>query len=580
MRKVELMVVLRTTITVVGCIVALSGCSKDNGIVTPTGPHGSQPSVLTISPDSGNVGTLVQITGANFDSGASVTFGHWVVPVVQFLSSTTLLVYAPDSVRKDSSYDIKITDLGGKSATKANGYKGVGPFLQAVNGVSRPGGNIGSTVIFEGESFGDLVSKGIAYFSDGSGNPLAASVTLPANWTNEFVITTVPSGAGSGPVWIQTPTGKSVSFSFTITQSATFSPSAISWTQTTSLPDSSQGHGAVFLTIPSGASAGNLVYITGGADGLVRPRTTVSYSAVTGNGQLGAWSSAANLPAPRAFHGAVVATGYNALIDTTVAGYLYVIGGIDSSGDPTNTVYMTPINNDRSLGAWTQVATLHSPLHSMGVTIFRSWLYIAGGATTGNVPQSDVFRAHIGRDGSLGAWEVQPSLPSPCAYAPLLQFGNVLYLIGGDTGSVSPGVNTLTASRVDAVYYNFLDLRTGELKNPGWTLNATKLIKPVAKHTALVAGGTILVSGGLYQGAGNSSTEHQYASINVDGSLGSFNGATGSHTIAGSGGTGGVPFFNHGAISYIDGSGVSHVVILGGNDVSDPVHPVPNTYYY
>ncbi|MBI3363355.1 MAG: hypothetical protein HY033_00435 [Ignavibacteriae bacterium] len=561
----------------IATVLSLAGCNNDGGI---SGPTGSQPSILTIHPDSGNVGTLVEITGANFDSGATVIFGRWAAQSVVYVSSTTLLAYASDSIRSDSVYDIQVTNPGGKSALRSHAYKGVVPLLQAVNGVSRPSGNIGSTVIFEGKSFGDLLGKGTVYFSDASGNPVPAAVTLAENWTNEFIVSTVPSGAASGPVWIQTPTGKSGSFAFTIIQAATFSPSLISWTQTQPLPDSSQGHSAVFLTIQSGASAGNLIYVTGGADGSVHPRTTVAYAPVSGSGQLGSWVSATGIPNPRAFHGAVVATPYNALIDTTVAGYLYVIGGIDTSGRPTNTVYRGTVSNDQSVSSWVQVATLSVPLHSMGVTIFRSWLYIAGGATTGNAPRQEVYRARIQQDGSLGSWESQPSLSYPRAYAPLVQFAGVLYVVGGDTGTVAPGVNTLTSTRMDQIHYNFLDLRTGVLKNSSWTLNGAGLIKPVTKHTAVMAGGTILVSGGIYQGAINSSTEHQYASINVDGSIGSFNGATGSHTIAGSGGVGGVPFFNHAAISYVDASGMAHVVILGGNNVGNPALPVPNTYYY
>ena len=577
MKRDTLFISLIAAVLLIATVLILPGCSKDDSV---TGPTGSQPSISAVSPDSGNAATLVQITGAGFDPGAAVRFGQWPAQSVVYVSSTTLLAYAPDSIRRDSVYDIRVTNVGTKYAVFSHAFRGVLPLLQSVNGVSRPSGNTGSTVIFEGKSFGDLLGKGTVYFSDISGNPVAASVTFPENWTNEFIVSTVPSGAASGPVWIQTLTGKSVSFNFTITQSSTFSPSLISWTQTQSLPDSSQGHGAVFLSIQSGANAGNLVYVTGGADGSVTPRTTVAYSPVSGSGQLGAWVSATGLPNPRAFHGMALATPYNALIDTTIAGYLYVIGGIDATGSPTSTVYKATINNDRSVSSWTAVATLPVPLHSMGVSIFRSWLYVAGGATTGNAPRQEVHRIRIRQDGSLGSWENQPSLSYPTAYATLAQFAGVLYVIGGDTGTVAPGANTLTSSRVDQIHYNFLDLRTGVLKNSSWTLNSSGLIKQVAKHTAVVAGGTILVSGGLYQGATNSSTEHQYASINVDGSVGSFNGATGSHTIAGAGGAGGVPFFNHAAISYVDDAGVAHVVILGGNNVINPAHPVPNTYYY
>ncbi|UCC49398.1 MAG: hypothetical protein JSV41_04275, partial [Gemmatimonadota bacterium] len=373
---------------------------------------------------------------------------------------------------------------------------------------------------------GDLLGKSRVWFSDGSGQPVEAPVTLPENWTNEFIVSTVPSAAETGPVWIETPTGATDSIVFTILQAASFSPSLISWSETQALPDSSQGHGAVFLSIEGGPGAGNLVYVIGGADGAGNPRSDVAYAEIDAAGEFSTYTSVQGLPAPRAFHGAALATPFNALIDTLVAGYLYAVGGIDAGGAATSTVYRATVDKDRSLGAWTETSALPLPLHSMGTTIFRSWLYVAGGATTGDAPQSEIYRARINEDGTLGAWESQPALPYPRAHAPLVQFAGVLYILGGDTAAVVPGDNTLTATQVAEIHFHPLDLRTGELKNTAWTLNPNTLIKEVSKHSAVVAGGTVLVSGGLYGGASNSSTEQQYASINPDGTIDSFNGAT------------------------------------------------------
>jgi hypothetical protein len=47
---------------------------------------------------------------------------------------------------------------------------------------------------------------------------------------------------------------------------------------------------------------------------------------------------------------------------------------------------------------------------------------------------------------------------------------------------------------------------------------------------------------------------------------GSFNGATGSHTISGA--IGGYNFFNHSATYFADAGGNPHVLILGGEDVN------------
>lgn len=554
-------------------LLVMAACGGDS-----TGPaSGLQPDITSIAPDSGNVGTQVAITGSNFDSGARVDFGRWAADSVVFVDATTLLAYAPDSLKRDSVYDVDVSNAGGKSQTLSDAYKAVAPTLSVVNGVSKPSGNTGSTVILEGKSFGDLLGEGHIFFTNGSGQGTEAAVTQAENWTDEFLVTTVPTDAATGPVWVETPTGATDSIVFTVTQSANFSPSAITWTQSTALPAPSQGHGAVFLPIDGGPGAGQLVYLIGGADGASTPQTAVARAEIDAAGQLSAWTAETALPEARAFHGAAAATPFNALIDTTVAGYLYVAGGIDGTGSPTTTVYVAPVNRDRSVGSWTATTSLPMPLHSMGVTIFRSWLYVAGGATTGDAPVADVYRARINEDGSLGSWEVQTSLPYARAYAPLVQFAGVLYVLGGDTAAVAPGDGTLTTTRVAQIHYARLDLRTGVLKGSSWTLNPSALIKQAAKHSAVVAGGWVLASGGLYNGAANSSTEHQFAAIQTDGTLGSFGGATGSQTIASAGG---VPFFNHAAIAYVDASGVAHVVILGGNNVKDPTTPVDQTFFY
>ena len=86
------------------------------------------------------------------------------------------------------------------------------------------------------------------------------------------------------------------------------------------------------------------------------------------------------------------------------------------------------------------------------------------------------------------------------------------------------------------------------------------------KLSAVVAGSYILVSGGLYNGASTGSSEQSYASINADGSISSFNGATGSHTISGS--AGGYDFFNQAAVLFVDTAGNPHVIVVGGEDTN------------
>ena len=566
---------LRTLTIAIGAALAFGavGCGDDNA----TGPVVLQPELLAVAPDSGNVGTLVAISGSDFESGAGVEFGQFASTSVQLVDATTLLAHAPDGLQIDAVYDVRVTNPGGKSDVLAGAYKAVAPALQVVNGVSRPSGNSGSTVILEGKAFGDQVAFGQVFFVDGAGLPVEATVALEDNWTNEFVVTTVPAGAETGPLWVETPTGATDSIEFRVTQSASFSPSQINWTATTPLPEALQGLGAVYLPVETGAGAGQLVFVTGGADGALSPTTTVRYSEIDATGQFSAWTDGQSLPAARAFHGAALATPFNALVDTLQAGQLFVVGGIDDTGAPTSTVYHSPVELDRTNPVWSEVTPLPQPLHSMGVTVFRSWLYVAGGAGPGNAPSDAVYRARIQEDGSLGPWETQPALPIAVAYTSLAQSAGVLYVPGGETGAVAPGDATLTATRTSDIVYAPLDLRTGEVPIGSWAANSSSLIKNRSSHTAVVAGGWVLVSGGLYNGAANSSTEHSYAAIQVDGTLASFGGATGSQTIAAAGG---VPFFHHAALQYVDASLEAHVVVLGGTAVSDPATPIADVYIY
>jgi hypothetical protein len=103
------------------------------------------------------------------------------------------------------------------------------------------------------------------------------------------------------------------------------------------------------------------------------------------------------------------------------------------------------------------------------------------------------------------------------------------------------------------------------------------LKKAVGKHTAVVAGGSALITAGLYTGATTGSTEESYAGLNPDGSTSAFNGATGANTIAAAGG--GNPF-NHAATGYLDATGAFHVLVVGGDDVNAPTKKHKGVFYY
>lgn len=450
------------------------------------------------------------------------------------------------------------------------------PVVSAVNEATSPSGPVASTVIIEGSNFGNTQGTGQAFFSNGSGGTVAAVIASSSDWSNTFIITTVPSGAATGSLVVQTSGGTSTPVMFTVTQNAPFSPSTVAWTSTSPLPFGLSGHAAVFAEI-RGASTTRVVYVIGGADSTYTPLDTVFYATVGGSGSLSAWTATASLPKTRAFHRAVVATPSNSLVSG--AGYIYVLGGATTAaGQPSDSIFRGTLAFDGSVSGWTLAGRLPAPLHSLGAAIVLGNLYIWGGATTGNVPVATAYRAAIDASGGLGAWQAQASLPFKRAYFWFGAFGDYVYAFGGDSGTVTPNDSSVLGStKIADIVYARIDPRTRNLTAAAWSLSPNHLTKAVLKETAVVAGGNVLITAGLYNGAATGSTEETYAQLNSDGSTGSFNGATGSNTITSAGGGN---LFNQSATGYVDGNGAFHVLVVGGDDVDTPGKKHKTAFYY
>ena len=536
------------------------------------------PAISAVTPSQGTVGTELSISGTDFRSGATVQIGSVSATGVELDGLTTVYATVPAGLTVGQAYDVVVRNTDGTESRRTAAFTPVAPTLLYVNGATKPSGNAGSTVIVEGSAFGDTQGTGQVLFSDGVGGSIAATIASATDWTNGFIVTTVPSGAATGDVKVQTATGMSAGLPFTITTNAQFSPSTISWSSTTALPVGLSGHDASFGAVQGATTLSNVVYVTGGADDTSAPRSDVSYAIIQSNGQLGAWTTTAALPAAIAFHASVVATPANSRVKG--AGYVYVLGGAtDAAGTPTSSVYRGTLNADGSIASWTTLEPLPAAAHSLGAVLFRGDIYVMGGSAAGNVPVSAVYRARLDSLGVLGPWQQQASLPSARTYTGAAQFGGHLYVFGGESGTVTPNDANYTsnATKLGDVAYARINLRTGDLTAAGWVTNPTSLSKVTSKHTAVVAGGSVLVTAGLYNGASTGSSEESYAQFNSDGTVGSFAGATGARTIASAGGKN---LFNHAAISYVDATGVAHVLVLGGDDVNTPGKKRAEVWYY
>ena len=554
-------------------IVVLGACGSDS-----TSPSGAVPTLASVAPATGTVGTELTITGTDFRDGASVLVGGTGATGVEVASPTTIYASVPVGVEAGQSYEITVHNSDGTSASKAAAFEAVTPTLLYVNGATKPSGNAGSTVILEGTAFGDAQGTGQVLFSNGASGTVAATIANADDWTDGFIVTTLPAGAATGPVVVQTATGTSAALTFTVASNAQFSPSTISWTGTTPLPVGLSGHAAAFATVEGTSAAMNFVYVTGGADSSYTPGTSAYFAQIADNGQLGAWTSTASLPAAVAFHASVAATPFNSRVKGP--GYIYVFGGaVNASGTPTNAVYRGTLDASGAVSEWSPAGQLPEAVHSLGAVLFRGDIYVVGGSGADNTPVAEVYRARLDSMGTIGEWVAQPALPRARSYDVVAQFGGYLYAFGGDTSAVTPNDSNYTnnATKLNEVVYAKINLRTGDLADPAWTRNASGMTKAASKHTAVVAGGNVLITGGLYNGAATGSSEESYAQFNSDGTVSSFAGATGAHTIASAGGKN---LFNHAALGYVDANGVAHVLVIGGDDVNAPGKKRAEVWFY
>ncbi len=558
-----------------GLALGTGACGDD-----PSDPIAGSPELSSIAPATGTSGTEVRIDGQGFDATDVAVFFDDIESPRVALEGGAVFALAPAGLSVGSTYDIRVVNRGTGSAVLDNVFTVVAPEALRVNGVSRPTGLRGMTVIIEGSAFGDsmALASGHVFFTAGDGTAAAAPILDPTeDWNDGFIVTQVPQEtADTSLVWVETSSGASDSIEFLIIQSGVFSPSLINWTQTTSLPQPLQGLGAVFVPIEDGASPANHVFTVGGADTLNVATDVVYAATIQESGELsGGWSIATPLPEPRAYHTLTAATAFTAALDTTMTGgFLYVIGGVDAAGATVSDVQMARIGLDGAVGPWMSTSPLPEPLHSADATLFRGFVYLTGGADSANASTNGVYRAPIAEDGTLGAWESLGTLPGPRAHHAQIGFGPFLHVIGGETGTVDPVAAGLSGTETASVHFARISVRTGDLAG-GWTATES-MSKARSKHSGIFGGGALFVTSGVYSGQPGSS-ENAFAPLNNDGTTDPWNGATGAEIIAAETG---ISLYNQAAVTFLDSGGTGHVLVLGGASRSAEGEPSSAVVFY
>lgn len=159
------------------------------------------PNVVGIAPNSGSPNTQVTITGTGFGSTqgtSSVTFVG--VPAVSLSwTDTSIIVRAPSGA------------LTGNVAVVVNGMTATGPiftFSPSLSNIYPATGPIGTSVTLSGTNFGPTQSASNVLFGT-----VAAS---PTKWSQNSIAVPVPTGATTGPVFVNVNGQSSNSLQFTV----------------------------------------------------------------------------------------------------------------------------------------------------------------------------------------------------------------------------------------------------------------------------------------------------------------------------------------------------------------------------
>lgn len=239
------------------------------------------------------------------------------------------------------------------------------------------------------------------------------------------------------------------------------------------------------------------MYVIGGDNSAAGYRSNVHRAGFAENGGLGGWTF---------FAGDTIGAARANQCSVAYNGFVYLMGGIDSTGTTVGTVTYAKFNPDGTHNPWQSGPVINWERYDFGCTVYNSKIYILGGtlASFASGP-ADVQYIAINPDGSMGlSWTTTTPLPTDLGGLAAVAYNGYLYILGG---------------RAFNTFYNnayYIPLNPDGSLGAAWTSTAT-FTGARAYHTAVVYNGYLYVLGG-----NNSSTTFQdvwFTSFNSNGSL-------------------------------------------------------------
>ncbi len=406
------------------------------------------------------------------------------------------------------------------------------PQIQNINSSTTPTSPVGLPIEINGSGF--QAAPGKVNFKQGSTS--VDVVPAASAWSDTGAAAVVPTtltAPGTVSVTVVTSGGTSNAVTLNLVGTINFNPSQMSWGTTMALPKPMTGLRAV--GVPGTSSTGAFAIVTGGYDGTANQNTVwannLNQDGTVGNTTNTTWTTIITNPLPTtlAHHAMAEADDTNSLVPLGKR-FVYVLGGQVSFTDVggTNTVYVASVGPaDGTVGTWTALTnTLPQPLLGLSATVHNGFLYVAGGLDTTGTPVTAVYSAPVNSDGTIGTWTTAThTLPKARAFGTMVVFGGIIYFINGDpNASLLP--NTQGVGDKDVYFASAVRGVIG-----AWTLNGNLTIHNRAKGVLFTAYGQMIAGEGVYTGSvgsGEMETSTVNASNTSNVALNSWNGLTGT----------------------------------------------------
>ena len=262
-------------------VVTTAGSNSATATLTSSGPwvmqmvtfsaaSGPVPTVGNVAPNSGSTsgGTAITITGTNFASGATVTFGGASATNVMVVNSTTITATTPAGGA--GAVTVTVTNPGGQSGSLGSAFTYLAP--PTVNSVSPNNGPTagGTAVTITGANFASGVTVTFG------GTP-ATNVVVVNSTT--ITATTPAGGAGAVAITVTNPGGQSGSLGSAFTYLAPPTVSSVS-------PNNGPTSGGTAVTITGANFASGATVTFGGTPAtnvVVANSTTITATTPAGS---------------------------------------------------------------------------------------------------------------------------------------------------------------------------------------------------------------------------------------------------------------------------------------------------------